>query len=42
MEGKGIYYKNNGDRVMDDYYNNKPIGKHFKLTKDGDVYIVNY
>ena len=34
-EGKGIYYYNNGDRQMGDYYNDNPIGKHVTLTKNG-------
>ena len=37
MEGKGILYFNNGDRMMGDYYNGKPIGKHVLLTKNGEV-----
>ena len=42
FEGKGIFYFNNGDRMMGDYYNNKPVGKHVRLTKNGDVKIENY
>ena len=42
FEGKGIEYFNNGDRRMGDYYNDKPIGKHVILTKNGDVRIENY
>ena len=42
FEGKGIKYFSNGDRRMGDYYNGKPIGKHAKLTKNGDVKIENY
>ena len=41
-EGKGIYYSNNGDRVMGDYHNGLPIGRHAKLTKNGDVKTINY
>ena len=37
MEGKGIYYFNNGDRMMDDYNLNMPIGNHVMLTRDGEV-----
>ena len=28
MEGKGVYYFNYGDRNIEDYLNDKPIGKH--------------
>ena len=42
MEGKGIYYYNNGDREMGDYYNGNPIGKHVMLTRNGEVKINNY
>ena len=41
-DGKAIYYSANGDRIMGDYYNDKPIGKHIKLTKDGLVQEQNY
>ena len=41
-EGKGIYYYNNGDRSMGDYHNDLPIGRHAKLTKNGDVIAINY
>ena len=41
-EGKGIYYWNNGNRAMGDYYNGEPIGKHVKLTKNGEVKTYNY
>ena len=27
---------------MGDYYNDKEIGKHFKLTRNGEVIINNY
>ena len=36
-EWKWIYYFNNGDREMGDYLNDKPIGKHAVLTKNGEV-----
>ena len=36
-EGKGIFYYNNGDRSMGDYYNDNPKGKHALLTKDGEI-----
>ena len=42
MEGKGIFYYNNGDREMGDYYNNKKMGKHVMLTKIGEVKINDY
>ena len=42
MEGKGIYYHNNGDRMMGDYSNGKPIGKHAILTRNGIVKEVIY
>ena len=35
-------YYNNGNREMGDYYNNKAIGKHVKLTNAGEVIINNY
>ena len=41
-EGKGIYYYNDGNRSMGDYLNDKPIGKHAKLTKNGEVKTINY
>ena len=41
-EGKGIYYYNNGDRRMGDYSNDKPIGRHALLTRNGEVKTVNY
>ena len=31
-EGQGIFYYNNGDREMGDYYNDEEIGKHVMLT----------
>ena len=42
MEGKGIYYYNDGDRRMGDYSNNNPIGKHVTLTKNAEVKTTNY
>ena len=42
MEGKGIFYLNNGDRMMGDYSNDEPIGKHVTLTKNGEVKTKNY
>jgi hypothetical protein len=27
---------------MGDYRNDKPIGKHVQLTKNGDVHIINF
>ena len=42
MEGNGIYYYNNGDREMGDYSNDKPIGRHALLTRNGEVKTVNY
>ena len=41
-EGKGVYYFANGNRVMGDFSNNNPIGKHARLTKLGKVEEVNY
>ena len=35
-------YYHNGDREMGDYYNGNPIGKHLKLTRNGEVEINNY
>ena len=37
----GFIYFNNGDRMMGDYYNDNPIGKHVILTKNGEVKIEN-
>ena len=37
MEGKGIYYYNNGDREMGDYLNDDKIGIHAKLNINGVV-----
>ena len=42
MEGKGIFYFSNGDRRMGDFLNNKKIGKHVTLTKNGEVTIENF
>ena len=42
MEGKGIKYYNNGDRRMGDYSDDKPIGKHVTLIKNGEVETKNY
>ena len=42
IEGKGIYYFHNGDRMMGDYYNGNPIGKHVTLTRNGEVKTYNY
>ena len=39
---KEFFYYSDGDRRMGDYYNDKPIGKHVKLTKNGEVKINNY
>ena len=41
-EGKGIYYYNNGNRMMGDYYNDNPTGKHVMLTRNGEVKKYNY
>ncbi len=41
-EGKGIFYYNNDDRSMGDYYNDEPIRKHVLLTKNGEVEIYNH
>ena len=41
-EGKGIFYFANGDRMMGDYLNGKPIGKHVMLTRYGEVKLENY
>ena len=35
-------YKNNGDRKMGDYSNDKKVGKHVILTKNGEVKTKNY
>ena len=42
MEGKGIYYYNDGDREMGDWKDGKEIGKHVILNKNGEVKIENY
>ena len=36
-----MYYIN-GDREMGNYSNDEKIGKHVKLTKDGEVKIENF
>ena len=41
-EGKGVYYYNNGDREMGDYYKGSRIGKHAMITKNGEVKYINY
>jgi len=41
-DGKGIYYYNNGDREIGDYLNGKPVGKHVKLSADGNIVTINY
>ena len=33
---------NNGDRMMGDYHNDKPTGKHVMLARNGDVNAYNY
>ena len=35
MEGKGIIYYENSDRMMNDYSNGNPNGKHLYFTIDG-------
>ena len=35
-------YYNNGDRMMGDYLNGELIGKHIRLTKNGEVKIENH
>ena len=42
MEGKGIFYFNNGNREMGDYLNDKKVGKHAKLHANGNVTANNY
>ena len=42
IEWKGILYLSNGDRDMGDYFNNNPIGKHAKLSKNYIVSEINY
>ena len=39
---KEIFYYNNGDRVMGDFLNGKPIGKHVTLTVNREVIVKNY
>ena len=41
-EGKGIYYYNNGDRMMGDYFDDNQIGKHVMLTKNRAIKTCNY
>ena len=41
-DGQGIYCYNNGDREIADYHNNKEIGIHVFLTRDGEVKVKNY
>ena len=42
MEGKGIYYYNDGSREMGDYLKGKRVGKHVLLLPDGEVETNNY
>ena len=35
-------YYNDGNREMGDYYNDKEIGKHVMLTRNGEVKTYNY
>ena len=42
MEGEGVLYWSDGGRAMGDYYNDKRIGKHEMLTRNGEVKINNY
>ena len=37
MEGKGIYYYNNGDREMGNYLNDCKVGKHVTLRNNGNI-----
>ena len=41
-EGKGIYYNNIAYGTMGNYHDDKPIGKHARLTKNGEVIEMNY
>ena len=41
MEGDGIFYFNNGDRMMGNYSNDLQIGRHVMITKNGDAKIIN-
>ena len=41
-EGKGIYYYNNGDRQMVDFFGGHPIGKHVLFTNNGEIETINY
>ena len=38
MDGKGIYYYNNGDRYEGDFRNHKKEGKGIYYYNDGDRY----
>ena len=35
-------YFNDGDRMMGDYLNDSPKGKHIVLEKNGHIYVENY
>ena len=37
MEGKGIYYSSNGDRILGDYLNNRRTGKHIILHSNIEI-----
>ena len=37
MEGKGIFYYNNGDREMGDFMNGNQVGKHITLHSNGNI-----
>ena len=42
MEGKGIYYFNNGDRQIGDFSGGLPIRKHVLFKNNGDIQAINY
>ena len=39
---KELIFFNNGDRRMGDFLNGNEIGKHVRLTKNGEVTIENF
>ena len=37
-----IFYYNNGDREMENYFEDKKVGKHFRLSVNGDIIDKDY
>ena len=41
-EGRGVLYYKNGDKKMGEYKNDKPIGNHVMISKNGKTKNINY